>query len=411
MDVAMDRPAEIAEPNRAGAGTNPHDLSTILAPGERVLSCERPVWWAHAMGSKGGWVLLAGVCSVAAGLALLPWLLDDSLHDRSGLATLFAAMAATGLFLNVIVLYRVITALRTRHVITDRRIMVVSGRGRNARVVFQWGDEPLTELTVWKSGRWPPSLFLGAAMVKPGFRLSTRPALYGVRNGEQAAALIARQRYAPGKAATWLDESPGPYGNLVPAVPRDALPASLLPHLAEGEEVVWVGQPMPGPFGWRMFRAPWPYFALWGVFTIPGLLLDLFHWANHWTGRGGSGNPWITLVLAIITTLPFLVGLDMVRWRARRASSVVYAITRRRALMLVPFARTSHFAVKHIGPTTVCTVRVTGDSRCGNILFEGPNPSMADRATLDAGFIGIPNPLDVACILREQAWTAEFEWR
>jgi hypothetical protein len=249
------------------------------------------------------------------------------------------------------------------------------------------------------------------ALARPGPLLASTPGLYGVRDADHVAALISRQRYAPGRSATWFDQPVGPYPSLTPEVPGETLPAALIPYLADGEEVVWVGKPSAGPYGWRLFRVSWLFLALWTLFTLPGFVSEVIQWLDHWYGRGSGGNIAVTVTLTVLMPLPFILAVFMARARSRRAGSVVYAITRRRALIVFPFEHDPLKRAFQFGPTTMAAFRLTGRGAHGNILFESQTPSLGERATLDAGFIGIPNPREVAMIMREQAWTAKLEWR
>ncbi|MFI5372254.1 MAG: hypothetical protein ACHQ52_11915 [Candidatus Eisenbacteria bacterium] len=168
-------------------------------------------------------------------------------------------------------------------------------------------------------------------------------------------------------------------------------------QLDSGERLLWSGSPTPG----SMALGALPL----ALFGIPFSAFAAFWIVTAWTGTrhlSHSAGPWFLFPLF---GLPFLfVGLGVLTapiWAYFGAAKTVYAVTDRRALIIVGWPRS---AVQSFQPADIGDlVRVEGADGRGSLMFgsrawTGNNGMVR---TTRIGFVGIPDVRMVEELIRE----------
>ncbi len=159
-------------------------------------------------------------------------------------------------------------------------------------------------------------------------------------------------------------------------------------ELRTGEQVVWVGQPIPSRFARRsiafvLFGIPWTAFALFWIAGASRFKIPDF-------SKGFDFFP--------LFGIPFvLVGLGMLSspfWMRRKALKTAYVITDQRAIVLGAGAFGST-TVRSFDPDRLKDLRrVQKSDGTGDLIFER-TWSQGDKQATDHGFLAIANVREV----------------
>jgi hypothetical protein len=187
------------------------------------------------------------------------------------------------------------------------------------------------------------------------------------------------------------------------------LDARVRSELDHGEQLLWVGQPLPTRFARAtipivLFGIPWTAFAiLWTAMAL-------------WFAGGGVPIPQAGLgaIFSICFPLwgvPFiLIGLGMLTspfWARRKAKRTCYALTDRRALLFVAGAFRS-VEVRSYRPADLRKMfRRENADGSGDLVFEevmqvrSSNQGGRTTTTQARGFLGIDNVREIEELLRK----------
>jgi len=241
--------------------------------------------------------------------------------------------------------------------------------------------------------------------------------LFGVRDVDRVHKLISDQRYAPGKDPSWLDQPANPRAKTVAAVDTHSVPKEIREVLQDGEEVVWHGRPIPGPYANHylpMLLGSAVAMLAFGGWMSWGFLTSFLGTSVGGDGRGVLQTVFqLTIVLpfALVSVGPIIATLVIRQVRFRQASQVQYAITRRRGLVINPAKKKPEHRVREFTVGTTTTIRVKDRGTWGSIVLGGMGDSEKSKIPLDNGLIGIEHPRRVADIIKAQSWASGATWK
>jgi hypothetical protein len=186
------------------------------------------------------------------------------------------------------------------------------------------------------------------------------------------------------------------------------LDARVRKELREGEQLLWVGQPLPRRFSRQalpivIFGIPWTAFALFWMAMASGIVFGGF--------QAGNGAFGLVSLLFPLFGLPFvLIGIGMLSspyWMRRRAMRTCYALSDRRAILWEP-GWSSSVEVRSYGPAELAKMRrVDYADGSGDLIFEEVvsvgRDSDGHRTTHTRrhGFIGIDRVREIEELLRK----------
>jgi hypothetical protein len=161
-------------------------------------------------------------------------------------------------------------------------------------------------------------------------------------------------------------------------------------ELEPGEKLLWIGKPNPTrigrqSYGLYCFAVPWTAFALFWMVGASGML---FHPTRGPSGPIGYIGP--------LFGLPFVgIGLAMLSapyWIARKARSTIYAITDKRAMIIVAGKTRCVESYTRSDMTDIQRTELSDGS--GDLVFARRFRASSDSSTgmsaTNIGFYGIP---------------------
>ncbi|MBY0574274.1 MAG: hypothetical protein K2P84_11380 [Undibacterium sp.] len=156
-------------------------------------------------------------------------------------------------------------------------------------------------------------------------------------------------------------------------------------ELKPGESITWVGQPSPDRFmkdGFKLwlFFIPWTAFSLFWIAAASGFQLSRFD--QGWDLFPLFGLPFLLIGLG---------GLSSPLWLRRKAHSIIYAITNRRAIAI---EGTKSIIVKSYLLGDIANIeRTEHQDGYGNLILrkEQYRDSDGDKQTRRQGFFAIPD--------------------
>ena len=181
------------------------------------------------------------------------------------------------------------------------------------------------------------------------------------------------------------------------AIPRE-LEDRVKHELESGEELLWLGQPIPRFFtamstGAFLFAIPWTAFAIFWICGAAGFKYPDFH-------EGGFD-------FFPLFGIPFvLIGLGMLSspvWTYRKALQTVYAITNRRA---ITFDAGWTMTIRSYPPARLRNIiRKERRNGTGDVVLDQQVASGFERGqrTMDLGFLNIRDPKTIEQILKKLA--------
>lgn len=183
------------------------------------------------------------------------------------------------------------------------------------------------------------------------------------------------------------------------------LQAKVEPELLAGEDLYWVGQ--PNPVNMALKGAPQFLFGiLWMgmLFFIFGQAFGMMRF--DFGGMNGFGG-----IFALFPLIFLGAGLSMLGsplWYYLKATSTVYAVTNRRALILSGVFSQS---VQSFGENDIEFIKRRTRGESGDVLFarehrtrrssSSTGISRTRHYTVDIGFFGIPNVREVEAMMLE----------
>ena len=185
--------------------------------------------------------------------------------------------------------------------------------------------------------------------------------------------------------------------SLTQAIPRE-LEDRVKRELESGEQIVWMGQPIPRFFtavstGAFLFAIPWTAFAIFWICGAAGFKVPDF-------SEGGFsffpffGLPFVLIGLGLLST-PF--------WTYRKTFQTVYAITNRRAITFDAGWTTT---IRSYPPDKLQNIHRkerrdgTGDVILDQQVIAG---ARGEQRPMDLGFLNIRDPKTIEQILRKLA--------
>jgi hypothetical protein len=199
--------------------------------------------------------------------------------------------------------------------------------------------------------------------------------------------------------------SPGTYGDSTLPPELDGLVQA---ELARGEQLLWVGQPLPRRYVLMsipivVFGIPWTAFAVFWMLGASGILF-----------AGPANNAPVPAGLFAcfpLFGLPFvLIGLGMLSapyWLLRKARRTCYAVTDRRAIIWEPGVFSS-VSVRSYGPAQLGRIRRNQRADgSGDLIFEeyASYDNQGHRTISSRGFVGIERVREIEELLRKALLT------
>lgn len=169
-------------------------------------------------------------------------------------------------------------------------------------------------------------------------------------------------------------------------------------ELRDGEQLVWVGQPLPGRFArWAWFRVIW---------SIPWVMIPLILMVASLVAifggnvQGGEATYWVLLVFAIPFLSIGLANLSAPYWARRRGKRTIYAITNQRAIVW----EGKNFRppkVHSFGPADLTQLRrVEYSDSVGDLIF-GDHIEIPSLSGMVRSFVAIDGVQEVEKLLRK----------
>jgi hypothetical protein len=182
-------------------------------------------------------------------------------------------------------------------------------------------------------------------------------------------------------------------------------------ELAQGERLVWVGQPLPGLY--RLRSIP---MAIIGIFFLGFSLLWLAltgGLAVVGAGMAGQADPAAGVgvgsfmgCFALVGLVPLAVGIGLVTaplWMGSMARKTVYALTDRRAIVFEPQLFRTVQVRSYTAAGLGAMSRVERGDGSGDLVFEEYTTRGSNNTTTTTrrGFLAIPNVHQVEGLIRK----------
>lgn len=166
-------------------------------------------------------------------------------------------------------------------------------------------------------------------------------------------------------------------------------------ELQEGEQIVWIGRPIPHRFGMRslpivLFGIPWTAFALFWMAGAAGFKIPDFK--HDFDLFPMFGVPFVLVGFGMLSS-PF--------WMMRKARNTVYLLTDRRAILFDGGFSTT---IRSFRPDRLTDLRrVQRPDGSGDLVFERRSSfgGESDQRQTDIGFLAIPEVKTVEDLVRQ----------
>jgi hypothetical protein len=189
------------------------------------------------------------------------------------------------------------------------------------------------------------------------------------------------------------------------------LAARVESELADGERLVWVGQPLPGLY--RLRSIPLlivgifflGFSVLWLVMTAGMGLFAGFGAAQAGGGPAAVGVDSFFGCFALVGLFPLAIGIFLVTsplWMGSMARKTLYAVTNRRAIIFEPQLFRTVQVRSYTASGLGAMARVERGDGAGDLVFEEYVTRGANNSTTTQrrGFLAVPRVREVEGLVR-----------